>query len=660
LDFPIEVREILLAKVTKVTMPLKYKFLGVMLFVVLSALSVFLYVAQNTFSEDKKVFILDSSRTLLKATTSEIKLELKSRMEELQQFVPRVYMGGTDKVDPFQGLDTRLVDELYGVTFLRAGENGSVTVVKDFTNSALINKQKLAPDFLKTLNLFHPLKLNNVDKAQGVEMVNRSVHVGPPDTGTDVPVLTFVMGANFMNDTTKELFIAVDFSQTFLMRTLDQSEFAEVFLLFSDGRVLSHPNPKKTISYSLNPMTHPIVQKLQDKKFSRESSELEVDGEAYLCNISETGFKNVFAVSQIRKAEAFLALRSLREQSLWLAVLILAAATVFSVFFASGLTTNIQKLRAAAEELGAGNLDIVLNVKSNDEIQSVARSFQWMTNQIKTLIAESVEKGRLADELETARLVQSTLLTSPDIRSEALDWESHYVSASECGGDYWDARITGNLVTFFIGDATGHGAPAAIVTAVAKSCFSTLSSIYAETPLPPEAILAEMNRIIYGACRGKLLMTMVIVQLNLETGEVVVANAGHESPFCLRKAEVIPGTHSTDKKSKPTVDVFFSRGERLGFTPEAVYQADQVQMQVGDTVLLYTDGITEAKSVQGKEFGERALKKTLASVEDKPLEQIKRAINDNLGKFVEGAEQEDDITFVLFRWTKQLQSLKAA
>ncbi len=650
-------RGILLAKVA---MPLKYKFLGVMLFVVLSGLSVFLYVAQSTFSEDKKVFIMDSSRTLLKATTSEIKLELKSRMEELQQFVPRVYMGGADKVDPFQGLDVRLADELFGVTFLRAGENGTVTVLKEFTNAPLLQKQKLSADFLKLLNTIHPLKLATVDKAQGVEMWNRSVHLGPPDGGTDVPVLTFVMGANFMNDATKELFIAVDFSQTFLMRTLGQSEFAEVFLLFTDGRILSHPNTKTTIAYSSNAMSHPIVQKLQDKKFSRESSELEVDGEAYLCNISETGFKNVFAVSQIRKSEAFLALRSLREQSLWLAILILAASTVFSVFFASGLTTNIEKLRAAAEELGAGNLDITLNVKSNDEIQSVAKSFQWMTNQIKTLIAESVEKGRLADELETARLVQSTLLTSPDLTSDAIEWDSHYVSASECGGDYWDARITGNLITFFIGDATGHGAPAAIVTAVAKSCFSTLSSIYAETPLPPEALLAEMNRIIYGACRGKLLMTMVIVQLNLETGEVTVANAGHESPFCLRKAGVIPTTDSTDKKHKPTVDVFFSRGERLGFAPEAVYQAEQVQMQVGDTVLLYTDGITEAKSVEGKEFGERALKKTLASVEDKPLEEIKRAINTNLGNFAEGAKQEDDITFVLFRWKKQLQGLKAA
>jgi sigma-B regulation protein RsbU (phosphoserine phosphatase) len=646
--------------VAKVAMPLKYKFLGVMLFVVLSALSVFMYVAQKTFTEDKKVFIMDSSRTLLKATTSEIKLELKSRMEELQQFVPRVYMGGTDKLDPFQGLDPRLVDELIGVSFLRVSEAGTFTVVKEFTNTALVDKQKLGSDFLKSLNIAHPLSSKNIDRSGGVEMINRSVHLGAADSGTDVPVLTFLLGANFINDSSKELFIAVDLAQTFLMSTLNQSEFAEVFLLFSDGRVLSHPNPKTTIAYASQPMAHPIVQKMQDKKFSRESMEIELDGEQYLCNISETGFKNVFAISQIRKAEAFLALRSLREQSMWLAILILAASTVLSVFFAAGLTTNIQKLRLAAEQVGAGNLDITLSVKSNDEIQSVAQSFKLMTNQIKTLIAETVEKGRLADELETARLVQSTLLTSPDLVSDAIEWDSHYVSASECGGDYWDARITGNLVTFFIGDATGHGVPAAIVTAVAKSCFSTLSSIYAQTPLAPEALLSEMNRIIYGACRGKLLMTMVIVQLNTETGEVLVANAGHESPFCLRKAEVSNGIDSTDKKHKPTVDVFFSRGERLGFAPEAMYQADTVQMQVGDTVLLYTDGITEAKNVDGKEFGERALKKTLGKVEDQPLGIIKTAITDDLGKFATGAKQEDDITFVLFRWKKQLEALKAA
>ncbi len=650
--------EILLAGT--VTIPLKYKFLSVMLLVLLSALSVFLYVAQQTFSEDKKLFIMDSNRTLLKAATSDIKLELKSRLEELQTFIPRVYMSGSEQLDPFQGLSPTLVEELIGVTFFRRTDEQNFTVLKEFTNQTFVEKQKLTPDILKRINEVSPVSLRNIDKTQGVDLVNRSMHFkGPNGVATDLPILTFVLGANFMNDSSKELFIVVDFSQKFLMRVLAQSELTEIFLLFDKGSVLSHPNVKSTVAYARSAFPHPIVEKLKEKKFTRESLELEVDGEEYLCNMSETGFKNVFAISQIRKAEAFLAIKTLIEKSFLLALIILAASTVFSIFFASGLTTNIQKLRFAAEQLGAGNLNIKLAVRSNDEIQSVARSFQWMANQIKSLIEESTEKARLEDELETARLVQSTLLTPPNVQSNAIEMDSHYVAATECGGDYWDARITGNLVTVFIGDATGHGAPAAIVTAVAKSCFATLSSVHADAALPPEQLLSEMNKIIYSACRGKLLMTMCIVQLNLETGELLFANAGHESPMCLRAGSVKLEDESSDKKRKAKVDILFSRGERLGFSPEATYTVERDQLEVGDTVLLYTDGISEAKSEEGKDFGERALKKSFGGGEGLPLGRIKLKITQEVDEHIAGAVQEDDITFVLFRWNQRAAPVQA-
>ncbi len=634
-----------------VTIPIKYKFLSVMLLVLISALGVFLFIAQQTFSDDKKLFIMDSNRTLLKAATSEIKLELKSRLEELQTFIPRVYMGGTDKLDPFQGLSRNLPEELIGVTFLRTTATGT-SVLKEFTNLALATKQKLGEDILKKLNAAHPIVQSEIDKSQGVELLNRSIRL---PNGQEVAVLSFVLGASFLNDEgAKELIIVVDYSQTFLMRTLAQSELTEVFLLFGSGSVLSHPKLKTTTDYARKMFPHPIVDKMKDRKFTRESLEAEVDGEAYLCNVSETGFKNVFAVSQIRRSEAFLALKTLLEKSVLLAVLILSAATIVSVFFASGLTKNIQKLRHAAEQLGKGNLDVQLSVTSNDEIRSVARSFQWMAKQIQNLIEESTEKARLEDELETARLVQSTLLTPPTVQSDAVEMDSYYLAATECGGDYWDARITGNLVTVFIGDATGHGAPAAIVTAVAKSCFATLSSVYEETPLAPEQLLRELNRIIYASCRGKLLMTMCIIQLNLETGELLIANAGHESPLCLRGTALSLESDSADKKRKTKVEVFFSRGERLGFTPDASYEVERAQMNVGDTILLYTDGISEGKSEAGKEWGERALKKSFGSAEGLPLNRIKQAITSQFDEFTQGAVQEDDVTFVLFRWTQQM------
>ena len=223
---------------------------------------------------------------------------------------------------------------------------------------------------------------------------------------------------------------------------------------------------------------------------------------------------------------------------------------------------------------------------------------------------------------------------------------SHYVAASECGGDFWDAYIRGNKLTLAIGDATGHGAGAAIVTAVAKSAFSTLNAVY-PVALLPEQFLYMLNKAIYRSTRGKLLLTMCIIQIDLATGQVLVSNAGHESPLFLPRSAK-PG----EAGKKGRAEALFARGERLGFVEEMKYTSHSYQMAPGDMVLLYTDGVTEACNPAGKEWGERALKKTFAGKGPRDLSLIRREIDRAIQSFVAGAKQKDDITFVLFEWAK--------
>jgi sigma-B regulation protein RsbU (phosphoserine phosphatase) len=94
------------------------------------------------------------------------------------------------------------------------------------------------------------------------------------------------------------------------------------------------------------------------------------------------------------------------------------------------------------------------------------------------------------------------------------------------------------------------------------------------------------------------------------------------------------------------------RGERLGFQAKSVYDSLTVQLEPGDTVLVYSDGISEANNLDGKIWGERALKNTFASLAHEPLETIKNSIVKALDEFSQGAVQQDDITFVLFGWKK--------
>lgn len=645
--------------------PIKYKFLGVILFIMFMSLGVFFYFTYTTFSEDKKLFVMDLNMTLLKAATSEIKLELKSRLEVLQVLVPRVYnptamiaTGATDSEDPFTGLPEGLKDEILGVTFIRRTPDKRFEISKQWRNSALFAKRAVGDDLLAKIAQKHPLPLDGFLESEGNEILNRSIAVSSQRGNVELSIVSFMVTGTFINDESKETIIVVDLLQDFLRKKLQQSEIAEVFLVYKKGSLLSHPNASTTVTYSATPYPHPIVPRLAIRQLPRESLELDIENEAYLCNVGETGFKDIYAVSQIRKSEAFLALRTLLEKSILIALVILGLALVFSIVFASRLTSNIRKLKEAAEQIGIGHLRVKLNIRSNDEIQHVAESFQWMSNRLKQLIAETAEKARLEDELETARLVQSTLLTPPDIDSDAVDILAHYLPATECGGDFWDAYLNGNKLTVFIGDATGHGAPAAIVTAVAKSCFSTLLNIYQQTHLSPEQFMTILNRIIHESCKGKLLMTMCIIQIDLTTGELSMCNGGHESPLSVGGGKSVRSSRDdSDKKSKAVV--LFARGERLGYNPDADYETARYQLNVGDTVMLYTDGVSEARDGEGKEWGERNLKKAFTETGGQSLTKMKDSIVEALGQHTGDAQQEDDVTFVLVNFRRQLAAPKA-
>lgn len=634
----------------KIKIPLKYKFLGVLLSITFLGFVTFFYFAHKTFSEDKKLFVMELNLSSLKATMSEIKLELRGRMDELQILVPRVYqqaslMTADKNADPYQGLSGRLQEEVLGITFYKKNAENKLEHVRHYTNSALLEKQELEEDFVSEVSTEHPLSVEKLDLEKGMQLLNRSVRSASEEEKKEIPVMTIVFSGSFIGGESKDMIIAVDILQDFLRKKLKESELAEVFLISKDGTLLSHPELASLVDFASSPFKHPIVEHLKEKQFPRESLELAVGNESYLCNISETGFEGVYAVSQVKKSQAFIALQTLLRQTVLIGLFILSLALVFSIIFASGLTKNIQKLKQAAERIGKGDWEVKLDIKSNDEVQNVAESFTWMSNRLVELMKETIEKARMEKELDTARLVQSTLLANANDPSNLFDLVPFYQPASECGGDFWDSYLSGNKLTVVIGDATGHGAGAAIVTAIAKSSFSTLNRVNPDRVLTPEKFLSTLNFIIHSLCKEKLLMTMCVIQLDLSTGILEVCNAGHESPFLLRKE----GAASTENK-KTDAEVLFNRGERLGFSKDSVYTSDFYQIKMGDSLLLYTDGISEAKNQAGKELGERALKKAFIAGGPRPLTQVRDEIMTKTKTHIGEAHQEDDITFVLLCW----------
>ncbi len=639
--------------------PLKYKFLSVLLLITLSAIGVFFYLTNQIFSEDKRLFVMDLNLTLLRAATSELKLEMRSRLDELQILIPRIYRGDPNDqtTSAFEGLSDHLPDELLRIRFYRRTSPTSFDLIRDYKNTTLLEKKQLVASDLDQIDKKHPLPLEAFADKPELKLLNRSIHVDRNGFSSDLAVLNFMLPGNFIEGDSKEVIISVDLMQNFLRAKLNQSDVAQLFLITEEGTLLSHSLLQPTIMYSNTVFPHPIVERLKKHHFPRESFELEIDHEAYLCNLSETGFKGIYVVSQIKKSDAYLALNLLMEKSILIAALIICIAIIASILFAARLGKNIEKLKHAAETIGAGNLKGDLVIHSNDELQAVAQSFRWMAKRLRELVAESAQKARMEDELETARLVQSTLLATPELNTDAVQCACYYQPATECGGDIWDTRLDGNILTVIIGDATGHGAPAAIVTAVIKSCFDTLNAIYSGTPLSPVQLLTTLNSILSAACKGKLLMTMCIIQLDLETGELTVGSAGHEAPLVVRGSHLISQTEKADKPAKQTAEVLFARGERLGFDPNSEYESVNYQMSSGDTLLLYTDGVTEARNQDSKEWGERSLKKALVKAVLSAPNDVKQQLVTALNAHIQGVVPEDDITFVLITLKKTMSSI---
>jgi len=641
-------------KPSGIRIQMKYKFIGVLLFIMVGGLAAFFYFSNRTLLEDKKLFVMDLNLANLRAATAEVKLAIRVRLEDLQILVPRVYRpASTENFDPFIGLPPNLSDEILGITFYRQVRederekypNQKFLQIRQFKNTELLGKKQYPEGLLAQLSQEHPLPLEAYFLTQGLDLLNRSMRNG----SQPVDVFTAMLPGSFAYADLKDLIVAVDFVQEFVRKKLHSMELAETFLLTKTGSIFSHPDVNLTIDYAKKAYPHPIVGRLADRTFPREGVELNFREEPHLMNVSETGFTDIFSVSQMKKEQAFIAMKVILRRSMMLTLFILAIASAVTIIFAAHLTKNIRKLKEGAEQMGKGNLLTRVDIKSNDEIHELGESFNLMAARIQKYFTESVEKTRMEEELKTAQLVQSTILMTNKIDTDSVELVPHYVPATEVGGDFWDAYLSGNVLTVIIGDATGHGAPAAIVTAVAKSCVATLHQVY-EEKLSAEQFLDTLNLVIYNSCRGKLLMTMCIVQLNLENGQLTICNAGHESPFWLKS----DASRFSSGTTRLNSEVLFARGERLGFMPEARYEAVKYQLGLQDTLLFYSDGISEAVNLRGEEWGERSLREAFESLGGgASAAQVKDTIVSALGKFTSGTDQKDDITCIILNWKKR-------
>jgi sigma-B regulation protein RsbU (phosphoserine phosphatase) len=320
-------------------------------------------------------------------------------------------------------------------------------------------------------------------------------------------------------------------------------------------------------------------------------------------------------------------------------VLLLSVAVVF---IARSITRPLRQMAEATRGIAAGNLDIELpSVKSGDEVGKLSEAFQYMEKSLKEYIRELTEttasKERIESELKIAHDIQMSIL--PKIFPPFPDRKEFNIyaliePAREVGGDFYDFFfIDHDHFCFVIGDVSGKGIPASLFMAVTK----TLVKATAEKETTPGEILTRVNSELSQGNESCMFVTIFCGVLNIKTGEVSYANGGHNLPLVLRRDRE---TGFLDGKG----------GLVVGAMEDSRYETESFVLQPGESLFLYTDGVTEAMNGREELFSDERLKGEIILLRGKTVYETIQAVIKGIVSFCGGVPQSDDITMMMIQF----------
>jgi sigma-B regulation protein RsbU (phosphoserine phosphatase) len=353
--------------------------------------------------------------------------------------------------------------------------------------------------------------------------------------------------------------------------------------------------------------------------------------------------------------------------------LIEALALWMALRLSSDFTKSVEELYAATQRVDRG--DFIHRIpaahrRQKDQLSELNRSFNRMTGSLERLLAEQQEKERLQSELSIAQEVQANLFPHHVRNLPRLELHGICRPARSVSGDYYDFLIFHHPnhpdgspggesgVGIALGDISGKGISAALLMATLHSAvrayrLASEDLVYSESSLAglnvsreglpgdsgklfesPGRILSMLNRHLYRSTQPEKYATLFLAHYDADTAQLTYSNAGHLPPLVLsRDGKVRRLDHG---------------GTVVGLIDGMRYEEDRIQMNAGDILVAYSDGITEPENDFG-EFGEARLMEVVARYRDQPLGIISAQVMLALDAWIGAEEQPDDITLVLAR-----------
>ncbi len=315
---------------------------------------------------------------------------------------------------------------------------------------------------------------------------------------------------------------------------------------------------------------------------------------------------------------------------------------VIIIWISESITRPLRALSSATEGIATGNLDIELPpIKSRDEVGQLANSFNHMKTSLKQYIQELTEttaaKERIESELKIAHDIQMGML--PKIfpafpKRKEFDIYATIEPAKDVGGDLYDFFfLDEDHLCFTVGDVSGKGVPASLFMAITQTLIKTKAT----KGLTSATVLSRVNEDLSLDNPSLMIVTLFLGILNIRTGELEYCNGGHNPPYIIRASGELEPVETTD-------------GMALGVMEDFHYKSKKVVLRKGDTLFLYSDGVTEAMSEKDELFTEERLEKELKLLRDKPIQELINGIMDKLRAFSKGAPQSDDITMMRLKF----------
>jgi sigma-B regulation protein RsbU (phosphoserine phosphatase) len=420
-----------------------------------------------------------------------------------------------------------------------------------------------------------------------------------------------------------------------------------VFLISQGGRFISHPNKelilqKNIIEYAKSTGNKDLIKIAESIKkgksgflpFKNEKGQFKI----YFAPIKSIGWYIGIVFPQ---AELLSPLNRFAKQSLSLTIFGLVLLIFAVILVTKKITLRIMALSKNVEAISKGDLSKPIKVdNSPDEIGRLSQAFENMRvsliDHIENLKNMTISKQKIESELNIARDIQMSILPKifpPFPTHTEFDIYSMIRPAREVGGDLYDFFfIDEEHFCFLIGDVSGKGVPASLFMAVTK----TLLKATAVSGKSPAEILYSVNNELELNNDSCVFVTVFIAVLNIKTGQVEYACAGHNPPVLINE----DGGKFIE----------FDNFSALGVFPDIEYRNYRLNLKIDNSLLLYTDGVNEAFDINSNLYSYDRLIKLTQNFKDKNSHEIVSLLIKDVEIFTEGAIQSDDITILNLKY----------